>query len=124
VPLPAHLPGPLATAPLAVDGGFDPLVMILIVVLIFYFLVIRPAGRERKAREARIRSLEKHDRVVTNAGIHGTVVALDDDTVTLRVDDKANCRIRFSRAAVWQVLGGEAEPAGAEKEKGAPSPTP
>lgn len=89
------------------DGFMHMLTMIGIVVLIFYFLVIRPAGRERREREQRIRSLKKHDKVITNAGIYGTVVALDEQTVTLRVDDKANVRIRFSRAAVWQVEGGE-----------------
>ena len=70
---------------------------------IFYFIVIRPGSRDRKAREQKIAALKKHDKVITNAGIHGSVVALDEDTVTLRVDDKANVRIRFSRSAIWQT---------------------
>lgn len=89
--------------PLAQSGG-EWLVPMLLVFVIFYFIVIRPASRERKAREAQIKSIKKHDRVVTNAGIHGTVVALEDDAVVLRVDDKANVRIKFSRQAIWQVL--------------------
>lgn len=85
------------------DGGIMQLLMpLLIVGFIFYFLVFRPASRERKEREAKIGGLQKHDRVITNAGIHGTVVALDEETVTLKVDD--NVRIKFTRAAVWQVL--------------------
>jgi preprotein translocase subunit YajC len=89
----------------------DMFVPILLVMLIFYFIVMRPASRERKAREAKLAALKKHDRVVTNAGIHGTVVALEDDAVVLRVDDKNNVRIRFSRAAIWQVLTpGEGKP--------------
>ena len=79
------------------------LVPLLLVGLIFYFIVIRPGSRERKQREAQIKALKKHDKVVTNAGIHGTVVALDEDTVTLRVDEKNNVRMRFSRSAIWQV---------------------
>ena len=39
-----------------------------------------------------------------DAGIHGSVVALDDDSVTLKVDDKNNVRIKFTRQAVWQVV--------------------
>jgi preprotein translocase subunit YajC len=81
----------------------DLLIPLVIVFLIFYFLVIRPAGRERRSREDQVRNLKKHDRVVTNAGIHGTIVAIEDETVTLRVDDKNNVRIRFSRTAIWQV---------------------
>ena len=66
--------------------------------MIFYFIVIRPGSKERKQREAQLKALKKHDKVITNAGIHGTVVALDEDTVDLRVDEKNNVRIRFSRA--------------------------
>ena len=102
---------------LAQDGGGDffggMLVPLAIVFGIFYFLVIRPAGREKKEREQKLKGLKKHDKVITNAGIHGTVMSLDEDTMVLRVDDKNNVRMKFSRAAVWQVLtpggdGGEA----------------
>jgi len=116
----------MLVATLAADGGAggfsDTLVMLLIVVAIFYFLVIRPAGRERKRREERIRSLKKHDHVVTNAGIHGVVVAVDNDRVQLRVDEKTNTRIWFSRAAIWQVEGGDAASETQTKEAGAASP--
>ena len=98
--------------PVAADGPnplANPLIPILIVFAIFYFLVIRPQSRERREREQKIREIKKHTKVVTNAGIHGTVVATDEDTVTLRVDEKNNVRIRFSRQAIWQILdGGEA----------------
>lgn len=91
----------LAEAPKS--GILDLLFPLAIVFLIFWFLVIRPASRERKQREAQVKAVQKHDKVVTNAGIHGTVMSVDDDTVVLRVDDKNNVRIRFSRAAIWQV---------------------
>jgi preprotein translocase subunit YajC len=102
--------GPIAFAwtPLA-QGLNEMLIPMLLIFVIFYFILIRPASRERKQREAQIQALKKHDRVVTNAGIHGTVVALEDDAVVLRVDDKNNVRIRFSRQAIWQVLQASAE---------------
>lgn len=83
------------------DGMLVPLAIIF---LIFYFLVIRPSGKEKRQREEKLKSLKKHDKVVTNAGIHGKVMSLDDDTMVLQVDDKNNVRMKFSRAAVWQVL--------------------
>ena len=89
----------------------DMLVPLALVFFIFYFLVIRPASKEKKERESKLKNLKKHDKVITNAGIHGTVMNLDDDTMTLRVDDKNNVRMKFSRAAVWQVLtpGGDGD---------------
>ena len=92
----------LAEAPQG-DAVLDIFVPIAIIFAIMYFLVIRPASRERKQREAQVGAVKKHDKVVTNAGIHGTVMSVDDDTVVLRVDDKNNVRIRFSRQAIWQV---------------------
>ena len=67
---------------------------------------LRPQSRERKQREEKIQSISKNTKVITNAGIHGTVVGTDEDTVTLRVDDKNNIRMRFSRQAIWQILDG------------------
>jgi preprotein translocase subunit YajC len=96
---------PLVAADGAPPGGglMDLLFPLAIVFLIFWFLVIRPSSRERKAREAKVRGIAKHDKVITNAGIHGVVVGLDEETVTLRVDEKLGTRIRFARAAIWQV---------------------
>lgn len=101
-----------ALLPLAANPLQNPLIPIVIVFMIFYFLVIRPQGRERKAKEEKIKAIGKNTKVVTNAGIHGTVVATDDETVTLRVDDKNNVRIRFAKAAIWQILDEEGASAG------------
>lgn len=99
-------------------GATSFLIPLLIVGMIFYFIVIRPGSRDRKQREAQIKALKKHDKVITNAGIHGSVVALDEDTVTLRVDDKANVRIRFSRSAIWQTqTDDEKKPTTGKSEK-------
>ena len=105
------IPALLASGLLAAEGeqgsALGMLMPILIVVVIFWLLVFRPASRERKEREGQIKALKKHDKVITNAGIHGTVMSLDDESVVLRIDDKNNVRVKFSRAAIWQVLGGD-----------------
>ena len=95
-----------ADQPAAPSAG-GMLMPLLIVAVIFYFIVIRPGQKERKQRAAQIAALQKHDKVLTNSGIYGTVVALEDDAIVLRVDDKNNVRMRFSRQAIWQVLKGD-----------------
>lgn len=65
---------------------------------IFYFLIIRPQKKERERHRRLIESLKKGDRVITSAGVWGTVVDIGDRTVTLKVD--ANTRITFSKEAV------------------------
>ncbi len=78
-----------------------PLVMI---VFVWYFLILRPQGKERRDREAQLANLKKNDRVVTFAGIIGTVVGFSNDNkeVTLRVDD--NVKMKFLRSAIQGPL--------------------
>ena len=55
--------------------------------VIFYFFMIRPENKRRKAIATMQRSLEKGDRVVTIGGIHGRIHALEQETVTLINDE-------------------------------------
>jgi preprotein translocase subunit YajC len=84
-------------------GGMGPFVPMILIFVIFYVLLIRPQSKERKKREEQLRSVRKHDKVVTNGGMHGTVVALNESDVVLRVDDASNVRIRVERSALWQI---------------------
>jgi len=65
---------------------------------IFYFLIIRPQKKERERHRRLIESLKKGDKVITSAGIWGTVVEIGDRTVSLKVD--ANTKITFSKEAI------------------------
>jgi preprotein translocase subunit YajC len=89
-------------------GGMTQTLMLFgAIFLIFYFLVIRPQGRERKKREAMLKAVGKHDKVVTTAGIHGSVVSVADDAIVLEVDD--GVRLKFDRSAVWKVVSSASE---------------
>lgn len=121
--MPAPLPA--ACLPVLAEGGSSlaGLLPFVLVFVIFYMLVFRPSSKERKKREEQVKNIKKHDRVVTNAGIHGVVVALEPEAVTLRVDEKNNVRIRFSRAAIWQVNPEGAALAGAAETESEPQET-
>ncbi|AMC07883.1 preprotein translocase subunit YajC [Turicibacter sp. H121] len=55
--------------------------------VIFYFFMIRPENKRRKAIATMQSSLEKGDRVVTIGGIHGRIHALEQEIVTLINDE-------------------------------------
>lgn len=90
--------------------------MFLIMGLIFYFLLIRPQSREKKKRAQMIDALKKNDRVLTIGGIVGTITAVRDDEITLKVDESSNTKITFSRASIQRVMGnnGGNPPSGAK----------
>jgi preprotein translocase subunit YajC len=77
-------------------------------VLIFYFLIIRPQRQQQKKAKEMLNSLKKNDEVVTSCGIHGTVAIVKDKTVVVRVDE--GCRIEFDREAITSIVSGEVKP--------------
>lgn len=96
---------PAQGEPAAPGGSFMDLMPMLVgVLLIFYFLAWRPQAKERRARENLLKSVQKGDKVITSSGMYGTVAALGEKEVTLKVDDKNNVRLRFSRQAIQNVL--------------------
>ncbi len=80
------------------SGMLVTLIMFASIFLIMYLLMIRPAQKRQKEHQKMLESLKKGDRVITNAGIHGTIVDMDGSTVTLQVSD--NCKIQFEKAAI------------------------
>lgn len=80
--------------------GTDTILMMAVIFAIMYFLLIRPANKQRKEHAAMIASLQKGDRVVTNGGIHGIVGNLNDKTVILKVD---SIKMTVDRSAITRV---------------------
>src|SRR5882672_10625217 len=79
----------------------SPLIMMIIVMGIFYVMLILPQQRQRKKTQAMLAALKNGDKVVTSAGIYGTINGMDGDTVILKIAD--NVKIRIARAAIAQV---------------------
>jgi preprotein translocase subunit YajC len=83
----------------------SPLVSLLPLIaifLVFYFLLILPNQRRQKKLQEMIRNLKNGDRVVTNSGMHGTVVGLRDDYIVLRVPPDS-LKIEVQRASVAEL---------------------
>ncbi len=72
---------------------------------IVYFVLLLPMKRRQKKVQQFLDALKVGDRVVTNGGIHGTIVKIADRTVKLQVADKVNLEI--SKAAIVGLQGQE-----------------
>ncbi|MBQ1786520.1 MAG: preprotein translocase subunit YajC [Turicibacter sp.] len=70
--------------------------------VIFYFFLIRPENKRRKAITTMQNSLEKGDRVVTIGGIHGRIHTIEEQTITL-INDEGQKWI-FERNAISRKL--------------------
>ncbi len=74
------------------------LLPIALIFIIFYFLLIRPQKKAQKNQAMMRDSLKKNDEVITSGGIHGTIVNIQNDVVTLRIDD--NTRIKVQKGSI------------------------
>jgi preprotein translocase subunit YajC len=88
-------------------------IMLGMLFVFMYLFVIRPEGKRKKKREEFQTSIEKGDQVVTAGGLHGTVAAMDDHTITLKVSDTV--RLKFDRIAVSRTASAPVEEGAAAK---------
>ncbi len=118
---PPAAPVDTATTSVAQDGGNADQtppqsssnsfwIMLLLLFAFMWFFVIRPENKRQKKRKEFQTSLKKGDQVVTAGGLHGTIAAIDELTITLKVGD--NVRMKFDRVAVTRSASApvEAEP--------------
>ena len=89
------------------SGGGGGIVMwlpLVLIFVIFYFLLIMPQHKRQKKWQQMLNELKTGDRVVTQGGIVGTIVALKDTSLHLRVPPD-NLRLEVSKNAVVSVMG-------------------
>ena len=94
----------LATAPTSVPFWHpsSPLFLMAIMFAIFYFLLIAPMRKKQKKHAEMLQNLRHGDRVITNGGIHGTVVGVTDNMVQVRVADSVKLDVSKSAVAAFQ----------------------
>jgi len=86
-------------------SSFTLFLPLIVIMVIFYFLMIMPAQRRQKKVAQMLANLKNGDKVITNGGIYGTIVGLEDDAIQLRIAEQV--KIKVSRSA---IAGLQAEP--------------
>ena len=87
-------------------GTVGMLVPLIFIFGIFYFLLIMPQQKRQKKWQEMLNNLKTGDRVTTSGGLRGTVIALRDDSLHLRVPPD-NLRVEVTRASVVSVQNDE-----------------
>ena len=73
--------------------------------LVFYFIVIAPANKQRRKTQEMLTSLKKGDRVVTQGGIYGTVQGVEPEVVYLKIAE--NVKVKVARSAITGLVSAE-----------------
>ena len=91
-------------------GGVMGMLPLLLMFLVIYFLLIRPASRQRKQHQELLGQLKKDDEVVTSGGMYGKIIALDERVVTLEIADKVKIKILRDRISGRWLDEAQAQP--------------
>ena len=92
-------------------GGY---IFILVVLVLMWFLLIRPQRRRQMDSQRLLNSLAVGQEVVTAGGLYGTITALDGDEVRLRIAD--DVEVRVAKRAIAGVLSEDEEPEELQEE--------
>ena len=83
-------------------GGLMGLLPMVLIFVIFYFLLIRPQQKRAKEHKAMVAGVQKGDEIVTNGGLLGKVIEVDDNFVTVEI--AAGTNVKVQRMAISQTM--------------------
>ncbi len=96
----------MGSAPGGAAGGagggmaaFQQILPLVFMFAIFYFLLIRPQQKKAKEHKVLLESMKKGDNVVTAGGVHGKIIAVENDLVTLEIANNVHIKITKSYIA-------------------------
>lgn len=80
----------------APGGGVQQILMIGLIIIVFYFFMIRPQMKKAKDEKLFKEGIKKGDKVVTIGGVHGRVLEVNDSTFMLEIDTNVKVKIEKS----------------------------
>ena len=100
----------------AQSGGSSTLILMVMMILVFYFFMIRPQAKKAKQQKNFINDLQKGDKIVTIAGIHGTINKVNDDA-TLRLEVSPGSYNKIEKSAVSMEWSAALKTSSTEEKK-------
>lgn len=72
----------------------------ILIILVFWLFFIRPQAKKQKQQKSFLQNLQKDDKVVTIAGIHGKVNRVNDDGTTIMLEINPGSYIKIEKSAI------------------------
>lgn len=84
----------------AAGGGGFQFIFLGLMILVFWLFFIRPQAKRAKNQKNFTENLQKGDKIVTIAGIHGTINKVNDDGTTLNIETSPGSYIKIEKSAI------------------------
>ncbi len=98
------------------NGGTVQLLMMGAIILVFWLFMIRPQAKKAKVQKQFINDLKKGDKVVSIAGIHGTIYKVNDDNTTIQLEVNPGSYIKIEKSAISLEWSQQLKPVAAVTE--------
>lgn len=82
-------------------GGYEGIIMLVLMFAIFYFLLIRPQQKRAKQHKQLVEGIKVGDQIVTAGGIHGKIASVDEGVISLEV--ATGVKIKMNRSSITEV---------------------
>ena len=98
------VPFTLAQAQGSQPSMFGSLLPLVLIVVVMYFLMIRPQRKRQKEHQSMVAALKSGDEVVTSGGLYGTVAGIDEKGQTLWIKIAGDVKVKVERVAIARVI--------------------
>jgi preprotein translocase subunit YajC len=106
----------LMTDPQGKGSSTSTLILMGLMIVVFYFFMIRPQAKKAKQQKQYITDLQKGDKIVTIAGIHGTINKINDDN-TVMLETSPGSYIKIEKSAISMEWSAALNKPAAEEKK-------
>jgi preprotein translocase subunit YajC len=81
-------------------SAFDPRQLLLfgLIIVVFYFFMIRPQVKKQKDQKNFVNDLKKGDKIITTSGMHGKILEVAD--TTFLIETEGGHKVRFNKSAI------------------------
>lgn len=102
-------PGATTAKPTGGDPGYTMFIFIGLMVVVFWFVAIRPQKKEERRRRELLAAMKRGDKVVTIGGAHGVIESVGEESVEVRLGDPDKGPVvTFNKGAIGQNLSADA----------------
>ena len=96
-------------------GGMSNLIILVMMILVFWLFMIRPQAKKAKQQKQFMNNIQKGDKIVTIAGIHGTINKVNEDN-TLNLEVSPGSYLKIEKSAISMEWSAALNKVGEEKK--------
>ncbi|TMI85268.1 MAG: preprotein translocase subunit YajC [Bacteroidetes bacterium] len=97
-------------------GGLGPLIFLPLMILVFWLFFIRPQSKRQKSQKSFVDNLQRGDKVVTIAGIHGTINKINEDG-TIMLEISPGSYLKMEKSSISMEMTTQLNKAGTAEKK-------